>query len=173
MLTINEPLSASLEDYLEAIFHIEVQKHAARAKDIAERLQVSRASVTGALRNLSQKKLVNYAPYDIITLTTKGKAIAEDIVHRHTILRDFLIKVLGIEEADAEETACKMEHSMSEIVAERLTQFIKFLDSCPRGGHDWMKGFTENCEFGKNHEQCETCLAEWVDDIKSRWVKEK
>ena len=48
---MNEPLSASLEHYLEAIFHIEQQKHAARAKDVAERLKVSGASVTAALRN--------------------------------------------------------------------------------------------------------------------------
>ncbi len=67
MMNFNEPLSASLEDYLEAIFHIEQEKHAARAKDITERLQVSGASVTAALRTLAEKKLINYAPYDLIT----------------------------------------------------------------------------------------------------------
>jgi DtxR family Mn-dependent transcriptional regulator len=47
-------LSASMEDYLEAIFHIAADKQAARAKDIAKRLKVNNSSVTGALRILSR-----------------------------------------------------------------------------------------------------------------------
>ena len=35
-----DELSASMEDYLEAIYHIVTAKHAARAKDIAKRLKV-------------------------------------------------------------------------------------------------------------------------------------
>ena len=66
-------LSSNMEDYLEAIFHISSEKQAARAKDIADRLKVNKSSVTGALRSLSEKGYVNYAPYDIITLTGKGK----------------------------------------------------------------------------------------------------
>lgn len=171
MINLNEPLSASLEDYLEAIFHIEQEKHAARAKDIIERLQVSGASVTAALRILAEKKLINYAPYDLITLTTKGKAIAEDVVHRHETLRDFFIKVLAIEKHEAEEVACKMEHAMSENVLERLAQFITFLETCPRGGTDWLKGFNSYCEHGKNRAQCEQCLARCVETIKQQWLQ--
>ncbi len=171
MMNFNEPLSASLEDYLEAIFHIEQEKHAARAKDITERLQVSGASVTAALRTLAEKKLINYAPYDLITLTTVGKAIAEDVVHRHATLREFFIKVLAIEEKEAEEVACKMEHAMSENVLERLAQFIIFLETCPRGGVDWLKGFASYCEHGKNHAQCEQCLLQCLETLKQQWWK--
>lgn len=172
MAQINVTLSASLEDYLETIFHIEEEKHAARAKDVADRLKVSGASVTAALRTLGEKKLINYAPYDLITLTTKGKAIAEDIVLRHNTLRDFFTKILAIDQQEAEEVACKMEHAMSENVLDRLIQFITFLESCPRGGKDWLKGFTSYCEYGKNHAQCEQCLAECVETIKQQWLKD-
>lgn len=171
MLNFNEPLSASLEDYLEAIYHIQHRKQAARAKDIAERLHVSGASVTAALRTLGEKKLINYAPYDLITLTTKGQAIAEDIVQKHTTLRDFFVKVLAIDSKEAEEVACKMEHVMSDNVFERLTQFIAFLETCPRGGKDWLNGFASYCEHGKNHAQCEECLAQCVETIKQQWLK--
>ena len=68
----NNHLSASLEDYLETIFLIVQKKQAARAKDISIELKVKASSVTGALRQLSEKGLINYAPYDIITLTSKG-----------------------------------------------------------------------------------------------------
>ena len=98
-----ERLSSSMEDYLEAIFHISQEKQAARAKDIADRVMVNKSSVTGALRALSEKGLVNYAPYDIITLTVKGKRLAEEIVRRHEALNDFFIKVLLIDQDEAEE----------------------------------------------------------------------
>ena len=75
-------LSASLEDYLEAIYHIVAEKQAARTKDISQRLKVNNSSVTGALRALAERQLVNYAPYEVITLTASGKKIARDIVRR-------------------------------------------------------------------------------------------
>jgi len=72
-MILTDTLTASLEDYLEAIFQIIAEKQAVRPKDIARRLKVSNASVTGALRSLAEKKLINYAPYDVISLTTDGK----------------------------------------------------------------------------------------------------
>ncbi|MBN1269007.1 MAG: metal-dependent transcriptional regulator [Kiritimatiellae bacterium] len=124
-------LSESLEDYLEAILHIVAEKQAARAKDIAERLGVSNASVTSALHSLSEKKLVNHAPYDIVTLTREGNEIAEGIVRRHEALRDFFVKVLAVDEKEAEECACKMEHSVPDNVLERFISFLEFAEGCP------------------------------------------
>ena len=169
MANTKEQLSESLEDYMEAIFHIEKKKHAARAKDIAERLNVSSSSVTGALRLLSDKGLVNYAPYDIITLTPKGKEIAEDVVYRHKTLRDFFVKILSINEAEADDAACKMEHGISTVILDRLTQFIEFLETCPRGGLEWLEDFSSFCEHGKDREQCQECLAKCIADLKERW----
>jgi DtxR family Mn-dependent transcriptional regulator len=165
-----EQLSESLENYVEAIFHIETKKHAARAKDIAERLKVSNSSVTGALRLLSEKGLVNYAPYDIITLTSKGKAIARDVVHRHTTLRDFFVKILSIDEPDAEEAACKMEHGVSPIVLNRLTQFIEFLETCPQGSFQWLEKFNAYCEHGNLPAHCQECRAQGIEDMQPHWA---
>ena len=111
-MTTADVLSASLEDYLEAIFHIVAEKHAARAKDIGKRMRVSRSSVTGALHTLAGKGLVNYAPYDLITLTKKGEAAAQDVVRRHEVLREFFVRVLAVDADDADEAACKMEHAV-------------------------------------------------------------
>ena len=124
-----EKLSASQEDYLEAIYHIVAEKQAARAKDISRRLGVNSSSVTGALRALAAKKLVNYAPYDVITVTTKGKRIARDIIRRHEALRDFFIKVLGIDRQVADEGACKMEHALPREILDRLIRFVEFADA--------------------------------------------
>ncbi len=153
-----QTVSDSLENYLEAIFHIVGEKQAVRAKDIAARLQVKASSVTGALRLLAEKGLVNYAPYDVITLTSKGKSIAKDVVLRHQALRDFFVKVLAVDENTADETACKMEHVVPSGIVDRLIKFVEFVDRCPRCGPGWISQFDSYCETGKITEDCERCI---------------
>lgn len=130
-------LSASQEDYLEAIYHISAQKMAARAKDIADCLDVRASSVTGALRLLGKMGLVNYAPYDLITLTEKGSTAAAEIVRRHRALKNFFVNVLGIDTQEADEAACKMEHSVSKNIVRRLVKYLECMEQCPRGGIVW------------------------------------
>src|SRR5210317_1179120 len=109
----NNQLSASLEDYLETIYLIVQKKQAARAKDISIELKVKASSVTGALRQLSEKGLINYAPYDIITLTSKGEQVAQDVLKRHRALYSFFRNIIAIDEQEAEKGACKLEHEVS------------------------------------------------------------
>jgi DtxR family Mn-dependent transcriptional regulator len=155
-----EILSESLEDYLEAIHHIVRAKGAARGKDISERLKVNRSSVTGALRALAGKKLVNYAPYDLVTLTQEGGRVAERIIHRHEVLKDFIHRVLGMEERMAEQDACRMEHAASQAVLDRLAQFIDFIRVCPRIDIHWIEQTGYFCHRPGTREDCERCLRE-------------
>lgn len=161
-------LSASMEDYLEAIFHISADKQAARAKDIAKRLEVNNSSVTGALRILSEKGYINYAPYDLITLTKKGVEHAKDVVRRHEVLRDFFVKVLFIDKDEAEETACKMEHTVSPNILDRIVRFVEFVEICPRGGDEWIKGFQKFCDHGTTFTNCGTSINTCLEDLKKR-----
>lgn len=134
-------LSESLEDYLETILDLEKTNKVARAKDIAEKLGVLRGSVTGALKTLAERDLINYAPYSYITLTAKGKTIAREINRRHTVIRTFLANVLLLEPEKAEANACRMEHAMDTAAINRLVQFIDYIQECPRAGDDWIQGF--------------------------------
>ena len=161
-------LSSNMEDYLEAIFHISSEKQAARAKDIADRLKVNKSSVTGALRSLSEKGYVNYAPYDIITLTDKGKKLAEDVVRRHETLKDFFVKILLLEEDEAEEASCKIEHAISEKIVNRIINFVDFVEICPRGGQEWIKGFRRHCENGDTSIQCANSIKLCLEDLEKR-----
>ena len=77
-------LSSSLEDYLEAIWVICQDKQLAHANHIAETLGVSKSSVSWALNRLAEKELINYAPYEAITLTAQGKSIARKIAQRRS-----------------------------------------------------------------------------------------
>lgn len=133
-------LSASLEDYIEAIYNIVEEKQKARSKDIAASLNVSGASVTEALRSLSAKGLINYTPYKVITLTEKGRKVAEDVVHRHNALKHFFVDVLGIKEAVAEEGACRVEHTAPREIIDQMINFINYLETCTGDS----KGLVEN-----------------------------
>ena len=83
-------LSASLEDYLESIFFLSKEGGKARPKDIAERMNMRAASVTGALRTLAEKGLINYEPYAFVTLIETGY----DIAGKHEALLHFFTQVL-------------------------------------------------------------------------------
>ena len=167
-MTLTDTLTASLEDYLEAILQIIAEKQAVRPKDIARRLKVSNSSVTGALRSLADKELINYAPYDVITLTLTGKAAAKDVIRRHEVLRDFFVKVLAVDESDADKAACRMEHSIPKVILERFIQFAEFVEVCPRGGAKWIAGFRYHCDQGDTQENCEKCVSATLEELKQR-----
>lgn len=152
-------LSASLEDYLETIYHIISEKQVARAKEIASKLKVSRSSVTEAFRSLAQKGLINYAPYEVITLTQAGKEMAEDVIRRHQALKAFFLKVLAVDEKIAEEGACRIEHAAPREIIKRLTQFVDFMEECPRGGSELIRSFTTYCQTGKTDDKCKECIS--------------
>ncbi len=156
-------LSASLEDYIEAIYHIIEEKLVARSKEIAAKLSVSRASVTEALRALSKRGLINYAPYEAITLTDEGKIVAEDVIFRHEALKRFFIEVLAIDTNIAEEGACRIEHSAPPEIIARMISFTEFIKVCPRGGDDLIEGFAEYCAKGKQGEKCDSCVSSCLE----------
>lgn len=164
-MTEPQHLSASLEDYIEAIYHIITEKQVARGKDISHRLAVSGASVTEALRALSKRGLINYAPYEVITMTKEGREVAEDVIHRHNALKQFFTDVLAIEESLAEQAACRIEHTAPPKIISRMVEFIKFLEVCPRGGKDLISGFANFCQQGQTRTGCASCLSHCLDDL--------
>jgi DtxR family Mn-dependent transcriptional regulator len=124
-----EILSASLEDYLEAILQLERESRVARVSEIADQLHVSRPSVTGALKNLAGRGLVSHARYGHATLTAEGTRIATDVERRHVAIRDFLTGVLSIPADKAESTACRLEHVLEPDV---LAHFVAYAETVAR-----------------------------------------
>ncbi|MHC4510000.1 MAG: metal-dependent transcriptional regulator [Planctomycetota bacterium] len=139
-------LSASLEDYLEAIFNLARESNIARSKDIAKLLGVSRASVTGALRILKKKGLANYKPYDYVTLTESGRVAAAEIARKHKILKSFFINVLGIEPDLAQQAACRAEHALGPGIIAKLMSFIEFVTHSGENGCDLTEQFQDFCK---------------------------
>jgi len=124
-------LSESLEDYLEIILDLQTTKMVARSKDIAQKMDIKRGSVTGMLKKLAAREFINYEPYGYVTLTPNGKKIATEIKSRHIFLKDFLFRILGVDEQTADATACRMEHAMGKQTFKKFKSFLKRLDNCP------------------------------------------
>ncbi len=158
-MALQPALTESMENYLEAILNLEKTQKVARVKDIADKLSLQRGSVSGALKTLEEKGLINYEPYSFITLTPAGKKIAEEITHRHVVLKDFLLNVLQIEPLIADTTACRMEHVIDKTTVDRLVCFIEYIHECPRAGDDWLESFVRYCKSNKQIERpCEICI---------------
>lgn len=154
-------LSSSLEDYLETIYWIVQDSQVARVKDIAKNLGVSKPSVTGALRALAAKGLVNYDRYQYITLTDEGKEVAQQLARTHEALRDFLVRVLRLPRPQAEENACRMEHSVDDEVLERIVRYLEFAEACPRRKIRWLDDRGYVCQLTGADLSCERCQNSW------------
>ena len=80
-------LTASQEDYLEAIYHVVQENRVARSRDLVRRLGVNSSSVTQALHGLSERGMIHHEPYGAVTLTPDGERVALDVIRRHEALR--------------------------------------------------------------------------------------
>lgn len=112
------------EDYLECIVRIEAEEpdqgtDGIRSVEIAQRLDVSKASVNKAIASLKSQGMVEQAHYGKVRLTEEGRFIGAAVWRRHRMLRAFLTDELGVEFDRADEEACKMEHALSEDTMDR------------------------------------------------------
>jgi DtxR family Mn-dependent transcriptional regulator len=139
-------VSSKMEDYLTAIFHLCSEKGIARVKGIAERLQVTNASVVGVLKNLKRKDLVQQEPYGYIRLTQRGEKIATSVIHRHEVLTQFLEKVLYLDPETAAHDACKIEHAVSPETVRRLKVLAEFIEKDPGKRLVWQTEFMRSCD---------------------------
>ena len=103
----------SEENYLETILVLSLKGGRVRSIDIANKLEYSKPSVSVAMKNLRTKGYITTDDEGYITLTEKGRKIANSMYERHVTISDWLIS-LGVNKKTAVQDACKMEHIMSE-----------------------------------------------------------
>lgn len=105
-------IQRSAEDYLETILILHQRNGCVHAIDIANELSFSKPSVSVAMKNLRENGYILVNDNNEITLTDTGRAIAETIYERHTLLSSWL-ETLGVSAKTAAEDACRMEHVIS------------------------------------------------------------
>ena len=122
----------SYQRYLDEIHSISKNKKGGWVsnKEIAEKLQVEPASVSGMLEKLKKRGLIKWEPRKAIRLTEKGKNIARLLNETHALLHQFFAKVLKIEDQDViEDLSCEIEHHITRDVKNSLKEFLaQYLD---------------------------------------------
>ncbi|KNY26610.1 metal-dependent transcriptional regulator [Pseudobacteroides cellulosolvens] len=122
-------LTSAMEDYLEMIYRNVMVDGYMRINTLAELLNVAAPSATKAVQKLNKLGLIEYKKYGIIFLTDNGKELGEFLLHRHTIIEDFLDN-LGVKEDILAETEL-IEHNISSTTLDKFDKFNKFLRDNP------------------------------------------
>ena len=127
-------ISASVEEYLEAIYKYNEESESAKTTGLAKKLNVSPPSVTEMIKKLADKGLIKYEPYKGAILTGKGMVLAQRIVRKHRLLECFLQDFLGLKKEKVHSEACKLEHGISDEATTALCKALNAPKTCSDDG---------------------------------------
>jgi DtxR family transcriptional regulator, Mn-dependent transcriptional regulator len=125
--------SASKENYLKAIFHLQQDQSSVSTNAVADALKTKPASVTDMLKKLKAQRLLQYEKYRGVRLTPEGRKIAVSIIRKHRLWELFLTEKLGFGWEEVHEIAEELEHISSKKLIDRLDQFLDYPAVDPHG----------------------------------------
>ncbi len=132
-MSATAPLSRSAEDYLKAIFQLTERADDAGTTEIANRLGIAPASVTGMVKRMAELGLVDHEPYRGVRLTAPGRQAALAVVRRHRIIETYLITKLAYDWSSVHDEAERLEHAVSDELIERMAFALGFPQYDPHG----------------------------------------
>ena len=127
------PLSPAHEDYLKAIYLLNNQGHRVTNSALAGYLEVSPASTTNLVKKLGELGLVQYTPYQSISLTTQGEQVALEVLRHHRLLELYLHDKLNLPWDQVHAEAEKLEHVMSDALEEAIAAALGNPTTDPHG----------------------------------------
>jgi DtxR family Mn-dependent transcriptional regulator len=130
---VREPLTAPVEDYLKAIYTIGRGTGAAATNEIAQRLAIAPASVSGMVRRLADQGLLAYERYHGVKLTDSGRRAALRTLRRHRVIEAYLSEALGYPWDRVHEEAERLEHAASDELVDRMAATIGEPEVDPHG----------------------------------------
>jgi DtxR family transcriptional regulator, Mn-dependent transcriptional regulator len=125
--------TSSEENYLKAVYHLQVDENMVTTNALAQRLNTRPASVTDMMKKLDAKKLLNYTPYYGFHLTDQGKKAALNIIRRHRLWEVFLAQKLGFSWEEVHSLAEELEHVSSKKLIDKLDVYLGHPDFDPHG----------------------------------------
>lgn len=126
-------LSQSVEDYLKAIYLLEIDENPATTNNIADALSVSSASVTNMFKKLAKLKLINHKSYRGAELTEAGEKIALEVIRHHRLLELYLKEMMGYSWDEVHDEAEKLEHHISEQFEDKIAELLNDPTHDPHG----------------------------------------
>lgn len=128
-----EPLSATVEEYLETIYNMGVENEVVIGARLAEKFNVSAPTVTEMLKRLVRDGYIDMDNKRVVTLTEAGNQAAEAVLRRHRLTERFLVDMLGMQWHQVHEEACRLEHFISGAVEARVISSLNNPTTCPHG----------------------------------------
>ncbi|MEW5829930.1 MAG: metal-dependent transcriptional regulator [Chloroflexota bacterium] len=128
-------LTQSIQDYLKHIYELTEDGGAASTNDLAARLNIKPASVTGMIQKLAsaQPALVEYFKHQGVTLTPEGQRAALEVIRHHRLLETYLVTKLGYTWDEVHDEACRLEHVISEDFEQRIAEALGHPERDPHG----------------------------------------
>jgi len=127
-------VSATVEEYLEAIYRLEEQDGSAKTSDLAKHMKVALGTITNTVESMEKQNLIFHEPYKGVKLTPKGRKMALDVVRRHRLSERLLTDVLQLDWSKAHDAACKLEHAIADKdVLKPLEKALGNPKTCPHG----------------------------------------
>jgi DtxR family transcriptional regulator, Mn-dependent transcriptional regulator len=158
--------SASIQEYLEALYNLTQDGSTATTSEISRRLNIAPPSVTEMLQKLAENGYINYSPYQGVTLTAKGFALAEKMTRKHRILERFLHDVLRVKKDKVHVEACEMEHSLSDATERSMCQKLNSPARCPDDDK-----VIPLCNLGfKSCDECQSWKGDNLEEVGSRKI---
>ncbi len=128
-----ESPSATVEEYLEAIYNMSAEDEVVIGARLAEKFHVSAPTVTEMLKRLVRDGYIEMDNKRQVTLTETGNQAAEAVLRRHRLTERFLVDMLGMQWHQVHEEACRLEHFISGAVEDRVITSLNYPTTCPHG----------------------------------------
>lgn len=125
--------SASVQNYLKAIYLLQENRETVTTTALAQWLDVSAASATNMIKKLARLNLVRHSPYHGVELTAAGEKMALEVLRHHRLIELFLAEALGVPWEKVHAEAEKIEHVISEDLEDRIANFLGDPERDPHG----------------------------------------
>ena len=140
-------ITKASEEYLKTMYVIQIQNKEIRVTDIANQMNISKASVNKAINNLKENGLVYYETYGKIELTEKGTDLAKKILEAYDISYIFFKDVIGLDEEASKREAEKLKLTMEDNTINNLAKYV----------HKVLNLSDLNCDYDISKERCRMC----------------
>lgn len=131
-------ITARIEDYLEELFLLESTGRIVTVTDLAERLKITKGTVTATVQKLVDQGFLNHERYGSLHLTDSGRRKGLVVFRRHEGLRAFFHELLGLDREKSSEMACCMEHYVDTITEERLYALLEYFRRARAEREPWV-----------------------------------
>lgn len=131
-------ITARIEDYLEELFLLESTGRIVTVTDLAERLKITKGTVTATVQKLVDQGFLNHERYGALHLTDSGRRKGLVVFRRHEGLRAFFHELLGLDREKSSEMACCMEHYVDTITEERLYALLEYFRRARAEREPWV-----------------------------------